>query len=71
MHEHLSKLGKPIDNLKDKNGDPHIIWEYIDLSGIIEKFRKSHQGEALILSCGTLAWKCCHPYRGKRKTGQG
>jgi len=44
MHEHLSKFGTPIDRYKDENDDLHIIWEYVDQKGIIEKYRKSHQG---------------------------
>jgi len=44
MHERLAKLGTRIDSFKDKNNDLHIIWEYPDLYGIIDKFRKSYQG---------------------------
>lgn len=44
MHEHLAKFGTPIDKYKDENNDPHIIWEYFDQNGIIDKFRKSYQG---------------------------
>ena len=44
MHEHLSKFGKLIDKYKDENDDHHIIWEYVDQNGVIEKFRKSYQG---------------------------
>lgn len=43
MHEHLAKFGKPIDKFKDENGNLHIIWEYFDLNGIINKFRNSNQ----------------------------
>ena len=44
MHEHLAEFGTPIDKFKDENDDLHIIWEYPDQSGIIDKFRKSYQG---------------------------
>lgn len=44
MHEHLSQVGRRIDSFKDENGDPHIIWEYDDLNGIIAKYRKSYEG---------------------------
>lgn len=44
MHEHLAKLGTPIDKFKDENGNLHIIWEYYDIGGVINKFRKSNQG---------------------------
>jgi len=44
MHEHLDEFGTPIDKFKDENDDLHLIWEYSDQSGIIDKFRKSYQG---------------------------
>ncbi len=44
MHEHLSKFGRRIDSFKDENGDLHVIWEYDDHIGIIDKYRKTHTG---------------------------
>ena len=44
MHEHLAEFGRRIDSFKDENGNLHIIWEYDDLNGIIDKYRKSYEG---------------------------
>ena len=43
MHEHLNKLGTLIDRFEDKNKDLHIMWQYYDFAGIIDKYRK-HAG---------------------------